>query len=54
MEKVESQFTLAADPEVIRMPVFMNSELHDFEVEKIGSLLSLHQFNLDTLTIGLE
>ena len=54
VEEVEPQLTLAADPEVIRVPVFMDSELHDFEVEEIGSLLSLHQFNLDTLTLSLE
>ena len=54
VEEVEPQLTLATDPEVIRVPVFMDSELHDFEVEEIGSLLSLHQFNLDTLTLSLE
>ena len=54
IEKVKSQFTLAADPEIIRMPIFMNGELHDFEVEEIGSLLSFHQFNFDALALGLE
>ena len=53
-EKVESQFALTANSEIIRVSIFMSSKLHDFEVEEIGPLLCFNQFNFDALTLGFE